>query len=108
MIELLKHINKITKSIDEQSIEIQLGKKKMIIKNRYQVIYYINNIIQGLFYLVGSILSLNGFNQTIAISFFLAGSILMVFRSFIQIVRDIHLMKLDEGKNNKLGETVKK
>ncbi|WP_078548407.1 YrhK family protein [Litchfieldia alkalitelluris] len=72
-------------TLDENTLQIYLGKKKVIIKNRYQLIYYLNNIIQGLFYTAGSILFLYDFSNVIAISFFLAGSILMVCRSLIQL-----------------------
>ncbi|TXC92776.1 hypothetical protein FS935_00820 [Metabacillus litoralis] len=88
-------------TLDQETIQIHLGKKNMVIQNRYQMVYYLNNILQGLLYLTGSILFLSKFNEVYAISFFIAGSFLMVFRSLIQIVRDIHLMKLEnEGNTN--------
>jgi ABC-type multidrug transport system fused ATPase/permease subunit len=94
--KMLKKLMNRAKKLDEQTLQIYLGRRKMIISNRYQVIYYLNNILQGLLYVIGSLLFLFEFNKTVAISFFLAGSILMVSRSFIQIIRDIHLKKLDD------------
>lgn len=94
---MFKKLMNRAKKLDEQTLQIHLGRRKMIINNRYQVIYYLNNILQGLLYVVGSLLFLFEFNETVAISLFLAGSILMVSRSFIQIIRDIHLKKLDDG-----------
>ncbi|WP_456278944.1 YrhK family protein [Bacillus sp. AK128] len=96
--KMLKKLKNRT-TLDEQTIQIQLRKKKMIIKNRYQLFYYLNNIFQGLLYMVGSILFLIKINRVIAISFFLAGSILMVTRSVIHIIRDIHLMRLGNEDN---------
>ncbi|MBM7661837.1 hypothetical protein JOC85_002644 [Bacillus mesophilus] len=83
-------------TLDEKTIQIQLRKKKIIINNRYRLIYYLNNIVQGFLYMIGSILFLLEVNRVISISCFLVGSILMVTRSLIHIVRDIHLMKFDK------------
>lgn len=99
--KMLKKLKNRT-TLDQKTIQIHLGKKKMIINNRYQMVYYLNNIIQGLLYMVGSILFLYEDNQVSAISFFLAGSFLMVFRSLIQIIRDIHLMRLENEENTNI------
>lgn len=97
---MLKKIKNRTKTLDEQTLHIHLGRRKMVISNRYQVVYYLNNILQGVLYIIGSLLFLYEFNETVAISFFLAGSILMVSRSFIQIIRDVHLKRLDDEIND--------
>jgi hypothetical protein len=94
--KMLKKLMNRAKKLDEQTLQIHLGRRKMIISNRYQVIYYLNNILQGLLYVIGSLLFLFELNKTVAISFFLAGSILMISRSFIQIIRDVHLKRLDD------------
>lgn len=73
---------------------------EVVIKQRYQVLSYLNDTLLGILYLTGSILFLSSANRTIAISFFIAGSVLMIARAMINIAKGVHLTRL--SKQNQL------
>jgi uncharacterized membrane protein len=82
---------------DDDSVKIHLSRKrKMLIRNRYQIIGYLNDILLGILYMIGSILFVTDTDRILAVSFFLAGSFLMIFRGIINILRDIHLKRFTE------------
>ncbi|AQQ53381.1 YrhK family protein [Planococcus lenghuensis] len=78
----------------QESVYIDAGQHELVIKQRYQVLSYLNDILLGVLYLIGSILFLSDVSQTIAISFFIGGSILMIARAVINIAKGIHLKRI--------------
>jgi hypothetical protein len=79
---------------DDNSVQIYLSRKKgMVIRNRYRIIGYFNDILLGILYMIGSILFVTDTDRILAVSFFLAGSFLMIFRGIINILKDIHLKR---------------
>jgi hypothetical protein len=91
---MLKKIQKKAEKLDDSSLQIHLSKKKkMVIRNRYRIIGYLNDTFLGVLYLIGSIFFLSDADQVIGTAFFLSGSILMILRAVIHIVRDIHLKR---------------
>ncbi|WP_421378446.1 YrhK family protein [Bacillus salacetis] len=91
---MLKGLKNRMEEFDDNSVQIYLSKKrKMVIRNRYQIIGYLNDILLGILYMIGSILFVTDSDRILAVSFFLAGSFLMIFRAIINILRDIHLKR---------------
>jgi hypothetical protein len=91
---MLKKLKMKAEKLDDYSLQIHLSKKKkMVIQNRYRILGYLNDSFLGILYLIGSILFLMDTERVIAITFFLAGSILMILRAVIHIARDIHLKR---------------
>lgn len=77
----------------QEDIYISIGKYQMVIRQRYKVLSLLNDVLLGVLYLIGSILFLTDANQVIAISFFVGGSILMILRAILNIMRDLHLKR---------------
>ncbi|WP_456274598.1 YrhK family protein [Bacillus sp. AK031] len=91
---MLNKLKKKTEKLDDYSLQIHLSKKKkMVIQNRYRILGHLNDSFLGILYLIGSILFLMDAERVIAVTFFLAGSILMILRAVIHIARDIHLKR---------------
>ena len=78
----------------EKNIYIDTGNHEIIIEQRYQMLSTLNNLLLGILFLIGSILFLSKDQQTLAISLFIAGSLLMVVRAVIDIVKNTHLKRL--------------
>ncbi|WP_370224446.1 YrhK family protein [Cytobacillus sp.] len=66
----------------------------MIIEKRYRVVSFINDLLLGVLYFIGSILFLTDVSQAVSISFFLAGSIMMIIRAGLNILKDLHINKI--------------
>ncbi|KAF0820005.1 MULTISPECIES: YrhK family protein [unclassified Cytobacillus] len=78
----------------QEDVHIEIGGYKMVIEKRYQVVSFINDLLLGVLYLTGSILFLTDVSQTVSISFFLAGSIMMIIRAGLNILKDLHIKKI--------------
>ncbi|MBG9587900.1 YrhK family protein [Cytobacillus firmus] len=78
----------------QEDVHIEIGKYKMVIEKRYQAVSFVNDILLGVLYLIGSILLLTDVSQTVSISFFLAGSILMIIRAGLNLLKDLHINKI--------------
>ncbi|WP_174733649.1 YrhK family protein [Mesobacillus harenae] len=82
----------------QEDVYISIGKYQMIIRQRYKVLSLLNDVLLGVLYLTGSILFLTNVSQTISILFFLGGSILMILRAILNIMRDLHLKRFKPKK----------
>ncbi|MGD6802769.1 hypothetical protein FZC79_16005 [Rossellomorea vietnamensis] len=80
--------------LEDSGLQIHLSrKKKIMIGNRYRIIGYMNDLMLGILYMIGSILFMTDADRVLSTSFFLAGSFFMISRAFIHIGRDIHLKR---------------
>ncbi|RBP95942.1 YrhK-like protein [Cytobacillus firmus] len=78
----------------QENVHIEIGDYEMIIEKRYRVVSLINDLLLGVLYFIGSILFLTDVSQAVSISFFLAGSIMMIIRAGLNILKDLHVNKI--------------
>ncbi|MCS0671776.1 YrhK family protein [Cytobacillus firmus] len=78
----------------QEDVHIEIGDYEMIIEKRYRVVSFINDLLLGVLYFIGSILFLTDVSQAVSISFFLAGSIMMIIRAGLNILKDLHVKKI--------------
>ncbi|MBN8203033.1 YrhK family protein [Bacillus sp. NTK034] len=78
----------------QEDVHIEIGDYEMIIEKRYRVVSFINDLLLGVLYFIGSILFLTDVSQAVSISFFLAGSIMMIIRAGLNILKDLHINKI--------------
>jgi hypothetical protein len=78
----------------QEDVHIEIGAYEMIIEKRYRVVSFINDLLLGVLYFIGSILFLTDVSQAVSISFFLAGSIMMIIRAGLNILKDLHVKKI--------------
>ncbi len=65
-----------------------------MIRQRYEVLSIANDILVGLWFIVGSILFFWPSTSTLAIWLFLIGSIEMIIRPIIRLVRNLHIGRI--------------
>lgn len=75
-------------------LDIYWGKHEIIIGQRYEFFYTLNDIFIALWFIIGSILFFTESTVTIGTWLFLIGSIQLLIRPIIRIVRNIHLKRL--------------
>ncbi|WP_436372089.1 YrhK family protein [Cytobacillus sp. BC1816] len=78
----------------QENVHIEIGDYEMIIEKRYRIVSLINDLLLGVLYFIGSILFLTDVSQAVSISFFLAGSIMMIIRAGLNILKDLHVNKI--------------
>ncbi|MGH8274680.1 MAG: YrhK family protein [Gammaproteobacteria bacterium] len=84
-------------NIGENSLTLKFGSDEFVIQRRYEVASKLNDLLTGLWFVVGSVFFFFDSLQTAAIAVFLAGSVELLIRPIIGIARDVHLGKLPKG-----------
>jgi len=74
-------------------LTLNLGPEQLVINRRYEVASMLNDILTGLWFVVGSCFFFYDTLQTAAAWLFLIGSIELLIRPMIRIARDVHLRR---------------
>lgn len=81
-----------------QNIDLYLGNHEIIINERYEFFYNLNDVFIALLFLVGSIFFLWSSLEIYGVWMFIIGSALFLIRPLIQFTKKIHLRKIKERK----------
>ncbi len=76
---------------DHHNLTLHIGHDELIIRQRYEVLSIANDILVGLWFIIGSILFFWASTSTLAIWLFLIGSIEMIIRPIIRLARNLHI-----------------
>lgn len=91
------------KTLDKKNIEekknptewdIHWGKHEIIISQRYEFFYLLNDIMIAVWFIIGSILFFSETTTELGTWLFLIGSIELLIRPLIRILRSIHLKRI--------------
>jgi hypothetical protein len=83
--------------MSDRKLTIDISHHVLVVQNRYQVLARVNDLLTGLWFLAGSILFLFDGGKLLGTIFFIIGSAELLIRPVIQIVRDVHLKRIDPG-----------
>ena len=75
------------------TLTLNLGPEQLVVNRRYEVASMLNDILTGLWFVVGSIFFFYDSMQIPATWLFLIGSIQLLIRPIIRIARDVHLRR---------------
>ncbi len=70
------------------------GPEQLVIRKRYEVISMLNDLMTGLWFVIGSCFFFYASLQTPAIWLFLIGSVQLLIRPIILIAKDVHLRRI--------------
>ncbi len=70
------------------------GPEQLVIRRRYEVISMLNDLMTGLWFVIGSCFFFYASLQTPAIWLFLIGSVQLLIRPIILIAKDVHLRRI--------------
>lgn len=76
---------------------LHLGREELVIRQRYETLSIANDILIGIWFLVGSVLFFSETTITIATWLFVLGSIEMLIRPIIRFARHVHLRRFHPG-----------
>jgi hypothetical protein len=77
-----------------RDIVLTFGHEELIIRKRYEVLSIINDILIALWFIAGSILFFDDALTTTGTWFFLIGSVELLIRPVIRLVRAVHLGRI--------------
>ncbi|ALS76430.1 hypothetical protein AUC31_15015 [Planococcus rifietoensis] len=83
---------------NRSEIDISSKNHELFIRNRYKFYYNINDVLIAVWFIIGSILFFWKETETIAIWFFLLGSIELLVRPLMRIFSEVHLKNIRSGK----------
>lgn len=80
-----------------QTVELHLGPEELVISNRYEVLSIANDILIGIWFLVGSCFFFSESLMFAGTVLFVIGSIEMLARPVIRLARRVHLQRYRSG-----------
>ncbi|GAA1735316.1 YrhK family protein [Brachybacterium phenoliresistens] len=83
-----------TDSTSDPAIELRLGDRELEISDRYETASIANDVLIGLWFIVGSVLFFSEQLATAGTWLFLIGSVQMTIRPVIRLARRVHLRRL--------------
>lgn len=77
----------------QHTLHLDLGHDELVIRRRYETLSIVNDVLLGLEFLVGSFLFMSDSTATAGTWLFIVGSVQMLIRPTIRLVRRIHLTR---------------
>lgn len=81
-------------STKSSELDLHMGHDELVIRDRYEVLGILDDLLIAGFFIVGSILFFNEETATAGTWLFLLGSIMMLIRPMIALTRRVHLRRL--------------
>jgi hypothetical protein len=75
----------------------QVGHEELVIRRRYEVLSTLNDILIGIWFLVGSILFFSEATTYTGTWFFVVGSVELLIRPGIRLARRVHLQRIPDA-----------
>lgn len=74
-------------------VEIHIGRHELVIRKRYEVLSIVNDILIGVWFLIGSIMFFSPAWTTTGTWLFVGGSAELLIRPIIRLSRHVHLRR---------------
>ena len=80
--------------MEDNSIEIRIGHEEIRLRKRYELLSILNDILVAVWFIIGSILFFGESTVTAGTWLFLLGSVQLLIRPVIRLVRSIHISRI--------------
>lgn len=93
--------------INEEDIEIKTGRFRLYFQNRYTLISLVNDILTGVFYIIGSLATLTDIPDIYGTYLYLIGGVFLTARPILKIFHNVFIYddkKAAEREENKAEE----
>ncbi|HEY6739645.1 MAG TPA: YrhK family protein [Actinopolymorphaceae bacterium] len=84
-------------SKDSDAVDLRIGHEEIVLRHRYEVLSITNDILIALWFMIGSICFFRASTQTAGTWMFLVGSIQLLIRPVIRLVRLVHIRRVGSG-----------
>ena len=79
------------------SLTIRIGPQELVIRRRYEAASIVNDVLIGLWFLIGSVLFFFDSLTRAGTVLFVIGSVEMLIRPVVRLARHLHLQRLHRG-----------
>jgi hypothetical protein len=83
-----------TEPAQPDSFTVRFGHDELVIRKRYEVLSIVNDILIGVWFVVGSVFFFYESLTTAGTGLFVAGSVELLIRPVIRLARHVHLQKV--------------
>jgi hypothetical protein len=80
---------------EPDSFTLRIGHDELVIRKRYEVLSIVNDILIGVWFVIGSVFFFYESLTTVGTGLFVAGSVELLIRPMIRLARHVHLQKVD-------------
>lgn len=84
-------------------ITLHIGREELVIRQRYRVVSIVNDVLIGVWFLIGSFMFFSDSLMFAGTCLFVIGSIEMLIRPVIRLFRHLHLQRF-RGQSPSLGD----
>lgn len=78
-------------------LTLTIGRDELVIRRRYETLSIINDVFVAVWFIVGSVLFFSDSTATVGTWFFLMGSVELLIRPLIRLVRNLHVERIGAG-----------
>ncbi|SMX68691.1 MULTISPECIES: YrhK family protein [unclassified Brevibacterium] len=78
----------------DRNLTIHIGHDELVIRQRYQVLSIVNDVLIGIWFLIGSFMFFSDRWVFTGTCLFVLGSLEMLIRPVIRLIRHVHLQKI--------------
>ncbi|MBA0052206.1 hypothetical protein E0L36_15230 [Streptomyces sp. AJS327] len=78
----------------DEALTLRVGREELVLRQRYEVVSVVNDLLIAVWFLVGSLLFLAPHGTRAGTWFFVAGSLELMVRPVIRFSRQVHLRRL--------------
>lgn len=75
-------------------LTVTIGHEELTIRKRYEVVSILNDVLVALWFIVGSVLFFSDGTEVVGTWCFLVGSVELLVRPLIRLVRHLHLQRI--------------
>ena len=75
------------------NLSVRIGREQIDVENSWEVASILNDIMVGLWFITGSILTINDVSGDLPLYFYLAGSSQLLLRALLRLGRRIHIRR---------------
>ncbi|PFG44850.1 YrhK-like protein [Isoptericola jiangsuensis] len=79
---------------DDPPLTLRIGPDELVVRDRYESASIVNDILIGVWFVVGSALFFGSATETAGTVLFLVGSVQMLLRPGIRLARRVHLRRI--------------
>lgn len=81
----------------DRDLDIRIGRRELVLSQRYEVASIANDILIALWFIIGSFLFFSEATATVGTVLFVVGSLQMLIRPSIRLARRTHLQRVGTG-----------
>jgi hypothetical protein len=78
----------------DRSVTFRVGDEELVVRRKYETLSIVNDLMIGVWFVVGSSMFFSEATQTAGTVMFLLGSVQLLIRPVIRLTRNLHLQRV--------------